>query len=119
MLENKYYLCGLDDHLIDRDTMLHRQIIEPLHLLQEAATVAGFNLTVASAYRSFERQLSIWNAKAEGRRVVLDSAGLPVDMMALDPWQQVQAILRWSALPGASRHHWGTDLDIYDKKCCC
>ena len=25
------------------------------------------------------------------------------------------AILRWSALPGASRHHWGTDLDVYDK----
>ncbi|MGB2173241.1 MAG: M15 family metallopeptidase, partial [Porticoccaceae bacterium] len=25
-----------------------------------------------------------------------------------------QAILRWSALPGASRHHWGTDFDIYD-----
>ncbi|NIM47861.1 MAG: D-alanyl-D-alanine carboxypeptidase family protein, partial [Gemmatimonadales bacterium] len=22
--------------------------------------------------------------------------------------------LRWSALPGASRHHWGTDLDVYD-----
>ena len=26
----------------------------------------------------------------------------------------VFAILRWSALPGASRHHWGTDLDVYD-----
>ncbi|WP_255399449.1 M15 family metallopeptidase [Oceanicoccus sp. KOV_DT_Chl] len=35
-------------------------------------------------------------------------------MSQLDPWQQVQAILRWSALPGASRHHWGTDVDVYD-----
>ena len=26
----------------------------------------------------------------------------------------VFAILRWSALPGASRHHWGTDLDVFD-----
>jgi LAS superfamily LD-carboxypeptidase LdcB len=25
------------------------------------------------------------------------------------------AILRWSALPGASRHHWGTDIDVYDE----
>ena len=24
------------------------------------------------------------------------------------------AILRYSALPGTSRHHWGTDLDIWD-----
>jgi len=27
----------------------------------------------------------------------------------------VTTILRWSALPGASRHHWGTDLDIIDR----
>jgi hypothetical protein len=26
----------------------------------------------------------------------------------------VLAILRWSALPSASRHHWGTDVDVYD-----
>ena len=24
------------------------------------------------------------------------------------------SILRWSALPGASRHHWGTDSDVFD-----
>jgi len=33
---------------------------------------------------------------------------------ALSPWDQIQAVLRWSALPGASRHHWGTDFDVYD-----
>jgi hypothetical protein len=26
--------------------------------------------------------------------------------------------LLWSALPGASRHHWGTDLDLVDRKAC-
>ena len=26
----------------------------------------------------------------------------------------VYAILRWSALPGASRHHWGSDMGVYD-----
>ena len=26
------------------------------------------------------------------------------------------AILTWSALPGASRHHWGTDIDVFDKQ---
>ena len=24
------------------------------------------------------------------------------------------SILRWSALPGGSRHHWGTEIDIFD-----
>ena len=28
----------------------------------------------------------------------------------------MHAILLWSALPGASRHHWGTDLDVFDKR---
>ncbi|MEM8562953.1 MAG: M15 family metallopeptidase, partial [Pseudomonadota bacterium] len=32
----------------------------------------------------------------------------------LSPAAKVRAILRYSALPGSSRHHWGTDLDVYD-----
>jgi LAS superfamily LD-carboxypeptidase LdcB len=32
----------------------------------------------------------------------------------LNDWEKVQAVLRWSAMPGASRHHWGTDIDIFD-----
>jgi hypothetical protein len=27
----------------------------------------------------------------------------------------VDAILLWSALPGASRHHWGTEIDVVDR----
>jgi len=27
----------------------------------------------------------------------------------------VRAILHWSALPGASRHHWGTEIDVIDR----
>jgi len=30
--------------------------------------------------------------------------------------EKIASILRWSALPGTSRHHWGTDLDIIDAK---
>ncbi len=33
---------------------------------------------------------------------------------ALDEDTLVSTILHWSALPGASRHHWGTDLDVVD-----
>jgi LAS superfamily LD-carboxypeptidase LdcB len=44
----------------------------------------------------------------------MDPFGKPINIQKLSPWQKIQAILRWSALPGASRHHWGTDFDIYD-----
>jgi LAS superfamily LD-carboxypeptidase LdcB len=114
---DKRHLCGLNDSLIDRHSLacgLHRDVVAPFLELRAAAAEQGFALTVASGYRDFDRQLHIWNAKARGQRPVLDGAGQPLDITALEPWALVQAILRWSALPGASRHHWGTDLDVYD-----
>ena len=74
----------------------------------------GFDLQICSAFRSFDRQLAIWNGKATGTKAVVDDSGQPIDITVLDSWQKIQAIMRWSALPGASRHHWGTDFDIYD-----
>ncbi|MDO8861589.1 M15 family metallopeptidase [Haliea sp. E1-2-M8] len=82
--------------------------------LQVAAADAGFQLAVASSYRSYERQRVIWNGKAAGERPVHNDAGNPVAILALPAVERIRAILRFSALPGTSRHHWGTDLDVYD-----
>lgn len=111
-------LCGIENHkLTDIPQLhcrLHRAVVKPLLVLRDAAHAAGFDLRVASSYRSFDRQLHIWNAKVRGERPVLDDRGLPLDISDLSERELVFAILRWSALPGASRHHWGTDLDVYD-----
>lgn len=107
-----------EEHLIrspELGCLLHREVAAPLATLAGAAQAAGFDLAVASGFRSFSRQCAIWNGKAEGRREVLDDEGQAVDLSELDDWNKVQAILRWSALPGASRHHWGTDLDVFDR----
>lgn len=85
-----------------------------LEKVQLAAAQHGFDLRLASAYRSFDRQLLIWNAKAQGLRPVFDESGQALTIADLSPEELLHAILRWSALPGASRHHWGTDFDIYD-----
>ena len=77
---------------------------------------AGFNLQVASSWRSFERQLAIWNGKWRGAPL-LDADNQPLDALQLGDMERLHAIPRWSALPGTSRHHWGTDLDIYDPDC--
>lgn len=105
-----------DSHLVrlDENQFIHKQLSQPLLDLQLAGREAGFDIKICSAYRSFDRQLIIWNGKASGMRAVMDPFGKPINMQALDSWQKIQAILRWSALPGASRHHWGTDFDIYD-----
>ena len=82
--------------------------------LQQSAVKHGFNLQPASSFRDFARQQLIWNGKFNGERKVHDDAGNALDLTNLDDWQKAQAILRWSALPGASRHHWGTEIDIFD-----
>ena len=111
------YLFGLDDCFINTQDFscgIHNEVVDPLRTLQKSAKQHGFELSVASGFRDFNRQLMIWNAKADGKRPVLDHNGKPIDITQLDSWELVQAIMRWSALPGASRHHWGTDIDIYD-----
>lgn len=94
---------------------LHCDVIDDWSSLQLASIDAGFDLAVVSAYRSFERQLLIWNEKANGKRPLLDADGSILDVSGLDERSTVFAILRWSALPGGSRHHWGTDIDVYDR----
>ncbi|MCU0976708.1 MAG: M15 family metallopeptidase [Steroidobacteraceae bacterium] len=107
-----------DSHVVSLDEpgiRVHRAALAPFAAMREAAAAAGIDLAVASAFRDFARQRVIWNAKWRGERPVLDAAGAPVDVAALDPPARVAAILRWSALPGGSRHHWGTDLDVWDR----
>lgn len=96
------------------DVRVNREVVSSFLELQGAAKEAGFDLQVLSGFRSFDEQLSIWNRKATGKRAVLDSDAVPLDIATLSERELVFAILRWSALPGASRHHWGTDVDVYD-----
>jgi LAS superfamily LD-carboxypeptidase LdcB len=83
--------------------------------LRAAAAGPGLDLVAASGFRDFERQRTLWNDKFHGRRALLDADGRPLDPSKMAPEQIVRAILHWSALPGASRHHWGCDVDIVDR----
>ncbi|BET61866.1 M15 family metallopeptidase [Yersinia pseudotuberculosis] len=110
-------LTGLStDHLVvlSGAHRLQPQAAEAFQAMQQAAKVAGFDLQPASTFRDFGRQLAIWNGKFRGEQPVLDQDSQPIDIFSLDTAARCEAILRWSALPGTSRHHWGSDLDIYD-----
>ncbi len=93
---------------------LQPQAMKAFQGLQQSAVKNGFNLQPASSFRDFQRQQMIWNGKFNGERKVHDDDGNALDLTALSDWEKCQAILRWSALPGASRHHWGTEVDIFD-----
>ncbi|MCH7371381.1 M15 family metallopeptidase [Aeromonas sp. MR16] len=114
-------LLGLDEsHLILVGRGPHRltaATAAAFNDMQVAAAHQGHNLQAASSWRGFERQLAIWNGKWRGERPLLDAHNQPLDALQLTETERLHAILRWSALPGTSRHHWGTDLDIYDPDC--
>lgn len=96
--------------------LIHKLMLQDFLRLQKEANLAGFDLQVISAFRDYERQLKIWNLKASGQRQLIDDQERPLEFAKLSPQEVMWAILRWSALPGCSRHHWGTDIDVYDGK---
>jgi LAS superfamily LD-carboxypeptidase LdcB len=83
--------------------------------LRAAATQIDIDLVPVSTFRTFQQQLMIWNDKFHGRRPMLDQDGRALDAAVMTEEQRVRAILLWSALPGASRHHWGTEIDVIDR----
>jgi LAS superfamily LD-carboxypeptidase LdcB len=115
---NALQLTGRDrSHIVDLASprcMLHAAAVDAFLAIREDAAGAGFDLLPVSSFRDFERQRRIWNAKYRGERPTLDRAGRPADLSRLAPEKRVETILLWSALPGASRHHWGSDIDVVD-----
>jgi LAS superfamily LD-carboxypeptidase LdcB len=105
------------DHLRelpDLRCILHNEVVAPYLAMRAAAAAAGFDLVAFSSFRDFDRQLGIWNGKFRGERPLLGRDGQALDPALLTPAERVTAICWWSALPGASRHHWGTDFDVMD-----
>ena len=107
--QTQSHLSELEDNIL-----IHSNALCDFKGLQQTAKKAGFNLKIASGFRSFERQLLIWNNKFSGKRVLLDKDERPLNPAKLSELQKLYAILHWSALPGTSRHHWGSDFDVFD-----
>jgi LAS superfamily LD-carboxypeptidase LdcB len=94
---------------------LHIAAAQAALAMRDAARSQGIELAIVSSFRDFDRQLAIWNAKFSGERQLLDRAGRVLSRAELNTDALIDTILIWSALPGASRHHWGTDMDVIDR----
>lgn len=79
-------------------------------MAKEAAR-EGISLKVVSGYRPFDHQKRIWEGKYNGNRPV---DGKNLAQVMPDPGERALKILEYSSMPGTSRHHWGTDIDIND-----
>ncbi|MBL8020583.1 MAG: M15 family metallopeptidase [Leptospirales bacterium] len=64
---------------------------------------------VQSSSRNWFDQKAIWESKWNGTTLV---EGKALNKSIPDPLSRARKILEFSSMPGTSRHHWGTDLDI-------
>ncbi len=83
---------------------LQKEVDSAFILMKEAALLEEINIQIVSSYRSFEHQKSIWTRKYN--TFITDS---------LSPQEAINKIIEYSTIPGTSRHHWGTDIDIIDE----
>ncbi len=84
-------------------TTMHKDTAIALQKMRGAASQEGIELEIVSAYRSFQRQKEIFERKYRDFR----SKGI-------EPEKAIEKIIEYSTIPGTSRHHWGTDLDLID-----
>ena len=71
--------------------------------MQTAAKKDSIDLKVVSSFRSYAAQKDIWNRKYKR----FTSKGLSGP-------EAISKIIEYSTLPGTSRHHWGTDIDLIE-----
>ena len=98
-------LTGQSDiHMIQKkDFKLLPEVAKFFEKMREAALKDNIEIKIVSSFRSFNQQKKIWNQKFK----INDSLGFSKQ-------KNILKIIEYSSIPGTSRHHWGTDIDIID-----
>ena len=82
---------------------------EAFKSMHAAALQDSIQLEIISATRDYWAQSRIWEGKWNGSRKV---KGADLSKTLPDTKQRALKILEYSSMPGTSRHHWGTDIDL-------
>jgi zinc D-Ala-D-Ala carboxypeptidase len=77
--------------------------------MYDAAKKDGINLVMLSSTRTFNEQKGIWEGKWTGNVLYY---GKNIATSYPDPVERSKYVLKYSSMPGTSRHHWGTDIDM-------
>ena len=101
---------SLEPSHVDRPGMyLRKDTYFYFRKMSEHAARDSITLVIRSATRNFYLQKDIWERKWSGETLLEDQ----YDATKIeDGAERASAILRYSSMPGTSRHHWGTDFDL-------
>lgn len=97
--KNDYFVEIPITYASRRGMYIQKEVLNSFVLMFNSAKSDGIDLKIVSATRSFYRQKEIWDKKWNR----YDD---------LDEYNRAIEILKYSSMPGTSRHHWGTDIDI-------
>lgn len=100
----------IDSKYTDKSNIYLRKATYKAFLqMYQAAAKEGVQLKIVSATRNFTDQKRIWENKWNGNTKV---GGEDLSKTIADPATRALKILEYSSMPGTSRHHWGTDMDL-------
>ena len=89
--------------LFGKDINLRKEALDAFIEMKKAAYQDGIDIKVVSSYRDYERQRTIFERKY-----------INYTEEGMEPLEAVDQIIKYSTIPGTSRHHWGTDADLID-----
>ena len=103
--KNDFFLLGKNDLKETLNSGLLPEAYLKFKQMQNYAKKEGVEIEIVSGYRSYQKQKDIWNNKYNKN---FENGILGI--------KNINRIIQYSTLPGTSRHHWGTDIDIIDKR---
>jgi len=109
LLQNTKYsieeLMGKEDIELYGDGInLRKEAHDAFVEMKKAAQADGIEMKIVSSYRSFDRQAVIFERKYLKY----------TEEEGMEPLDAIEKIIEYSTIPGTSRHHWGTDIDLID-----
>lgn len=86
--------------LSNKEIYIRKEVLNAFLAMQEHAKKDGVSFKIISGTRNFAHQKRIWDYKWSNK------------YEKYPPEKRVLKILEYSSMPGTSRHHWGTDIDL-------
>lgn len=80
---------------------LRIEVLQQFDQMFQSARRDGIELEIVSATRNYNYQKGIWERKWKRSKY-----------MGWQNMDKVLDIMKYSSMPGTSRHHWGTDVDL-------
>ena len=87
----------------ERNIYLIPPVYEAYKKMYEAALADSVKLIIISGHRTFVEQVYEWQLRWNNPRTDIEFA---------DDVEKAKYVLQYRSMPGTTRHHWGTDIDL-------